>query len=63
MGREHCCAGHVQAYSAILNRRSDCNSQYQDCPAQRIQFRKQFLGVGFKNEAETSRAFSSIALR
>jgi hypothetical protein len=63
IGAEDCRAGHVQAQSAILNRRSDCNSEYQDCPAQRIQFRKQFLGVGSKNEVETSRAFFSITLR
>ena len=63
IGAEHCRARHVQAQSAILNRRSDCNSEYQDRPAQRIQFREQCLGVGSKNEVETSRTFFSIALR
>jgi hypothetical protein len=63
IGSEHCRAGHVQAQSAVLNRRSDCHSEYQDSPAQRIQFRNQCLGVSSKNEVEASRAFFIIARR
>jgi len=63
IGADHCRAGHVQTQSAILNRRSDGNSEYQDCSAQRIQVRNQYLGVGRKNEVDTSRAFFSVALR
>jgi hypothetical protein len=62
ISRKHGRAGNVQSESAILNRSSDCHSEDQDRPAERIQLRNQSLRIGCKNDVKTSQPFFGITL-